>query len=115
MVGIDLVEIKRMSELTRLSNFLSKVFTEGEILYYRKKGEKPETLAGMYAAKEAVAKALGTGISGFRLNDIEITHEDNGAPKIILHKEAKKIAAGKNITISISHDGGIAAAVAMIV
>ena len=106
-LGIDIIEIERIENaIKKNSKFLEKLFTEYEIKYYIKKGEKAETIAGLFAAKEAVAKVLGTGISGFAWTDIEISHTTSGQPIVILNGEAKKIAKKKsinNILISISH------------
>jgi holo-[acyl-carrier protein] synthase len=92
-----------------------RFFTPQEVEYFKSKGGKAETLAGFFCAKEAVAKAFGTGIRGFRLTDIEITHDKLGAPIIVLHNEAKKLADGKKVNVSISHDKDYAVAIAIMV
>ena len=76
------------------------------------------SFTGTWSAKEAVFKALGVESkgAGASLIDIEITRDVNGAPKVILHGEAKKAAAKagvKNVNISISHDDFQATAVAL--
>ena len=114
MIGIDVVRVQRMEGLSQRESFLNGVFTASELLYYKEKGEKAETLAGIYAAKEAAAKAFGVGINGFRLTDIEVTHDGHGAPVLLLHNAAKTFALGKTVSASISHDGGVAVAVVMI-
>jgi len=114
MIGIDIIQISRIAEKIKNDSFIKGCFTEYEIAYYKDKGGRAETLAGFFAAKEAVAKALGLGFSGFRPTDIEVTHSDSGAPQIVLHNEAKRLARNTRVHISISHDGGIAAAAAML-
>jgi holo-[acyl-carrier protein] synthase len=74
-------------------------------------------LAGRWAAKEAVAKALGTGWSGIGYTDIEIRREPSGAPEVILHNNAAAILAAwgnTNWQISLSHDGNYAIATAIL-
>ena len=119
MIGLDIVSIERIAEKIKTPSFLEGVFTVGEILYYKDKGEKAETLAGIFAVKEAVAKAFKVGLV-FRPTDIEVMHDANGAPYVVLHRQAKEIIQEKctlakttmpNINVSISHDGGIAIAV----
>ena len=114
MIGIDLVVVSRMAQKIQNESFVSGVFTAREIAYYQKKGVRAETLAGIFAAKEATAKALGTGFSGFRPNDIEVLHNDSGAPIIKLHNAAENLLGNKTIHVSISHDGDFATAVAML-
>lgn len=118
-LGIDLVEISRMKKLVARESFLKKVFTPSE----RRDCEgrfKPEvSLAGRFAAKEAVMKALGTGwAKGVAWTDITITNDDLGKPTAVLMGEARSTAdrAGiSEILISISHtqDHAVAQAVAI--
>lgn len=95
-IGIDIVEISRIEKSVQRDSFLKRVFTENEIAY----AENAQSLAGIFAAKEAYFKALGTGIT-FPLTDIEILHNENGKPYI---------NGKEKCDLSISHDGGIAAA-----
>jgi holo-[acyl-carrier protein] synthase len=77
----------------------------------------PATRAGLFAAKEAVAKALGTGFNRFWPRDIEITHDPFGRPDAVLHGEAKKIfdaLNGERFYLSITHNQSTAAAVAVL-
>lgn len=87
-VGVDIVKIERFENLT--PHFMRRVFTEREREYLS--GRKAQSIAGIFAAKEAIAKALGTGFVGFSPCDIEILHKQNGAPYAILHNAAKKTA-----------------------
>lgn len=108
-IGIDIIEIGRVIKaMEKTPRFAGKIFTENEIASFTN-GEKVryESAAGLFACKEAVSKALGTGISAFKWTDIEIVKEENGAPKCILHGKAEEIAVEKGIIrihISISHD-----------
>jgi len=117
MIGIDIVQISRIAEKIKNNSFMIGCFTVNERAYYVDKGTRSETLAGFFAAKEAVAKALGTGIAHFKLTDIEVTHTPSGAPQITLYHNAKRIAdqkGAKEIHISIAHDGDMATAIAML-
>lgn len=114
MIGIDVVEVARMQMFADNEPHLKKVFTPVELEYYKNKGKKLETLAGMYAAKEAVSKCFGTGLVGFCLTDIEVTHNENGMPIAKLYNGARRICSNKQVNISISHDGGIATAIAIL-
>ena len=96
-IGNDILEIDRIkSAIEKNSRFLTKIYTKSELDYYQAKGEKIETLAGMFCAKEAVSKALGTG---FVSNKAKVALTELG---------------GFNINISISHSKHYAHAVAII-
>lgn len=105
-IGVDIIEINRVENaIERTTSFLGKVFNESEILYVKNKKNKYESLAGNFAAKEAFSKALGTGVRGFSLREIEITRDTLGKPGILLHGKAKEIVEKENLNIhlSISH------------
>ena len=71
-IGIDIIEINRIENvLERTPRFLERNFTEKEIDYFKQKNFKSESIAGNFASKEAISKAIGTGIRGFKLKDIE--------------------------------------------
>ena len=106
-VGTDILEINRISEILKKSDkFLYRVFTDEERAYLEEKSLKPESVAAFWCAKEAVSKALGTGIKGFELKDIEILHDELGKPIVRLHNNAKllshRLGIG-NIQLSLSH------------
>ena len=111
MIGIDVVSIKRISCIyARYNNhFLNKLFCENE----KKLIKKDETLAGFYASKEAISKALKVGI-GKELSflDIIIYKDKKGAVYFNLSNKAKDKFPIKESSLSISHDGGFAIAVA---
>ena len=98
--GIDLVEIKRFEKLINNKNFINKYFTLQEVKYIN----NINTMAGIFAAKEAFLKAIKKGINDYIIKDIEILHDANKAPYIVLHNQLKKDIDYKNISLSISHD-----------
>ena len=111
MIGIDIVSIKRISKIRDKygDKFLNKIFSKDEISLIK----KDETLAGFYASKEAVSKALKVGIGsnlGFR--DISICKDEKGAPFFTISKSIKKQFNFTQSSLSITHDGGFAIAVA---
>lgn len=109
-VGLDLCAIPRMQELLDSGRPLRRMFSEHEEAYIRAKGAAAaQTMAGLFAAKEAVMKALGTGMS-LPMTDIQIHHTGSGQPQVTLIGEY----AGKGaLQISITHEGDMAAAVAL--
>ena len=116
MIGVDIVEIARIQNLDAES-FANKILCQREREYLDAKLKKAETLAGFFAAKEAVAKALGCGFTkDVTYKDIEVLHDENGAPICKLHGKAITLLQhkGNEIYISISHDGGYAVAAAII-
>lgn len=116
-VGVDIIEIRRIkSALDKNTGFLEKIFTSGEIEYLKGRNLRPEYVAGRFAAKEAVSKALGTGFRGFDFKDIIIESTTLGKPIVVLKGKAKLIAKKEgeyNLHLSISHgeDNAIAYAV----
>lgn len=104
-VGCDIVSVSRIAGLLENTRFLSSVCTESEQMYCKEKSA--ETAAGLWAAKEAVSKALGTGFSGFTAKDIEICRNEDGQPFAVLHNGAKETATERNVVrihLSISHE-----------
>lgn len=116
-IGVDIVEIRRIKEaISKHANFIDRMFSKNEIEYLKSRNLRPEFVAGRFAAKEAVAKALGTGFSGFEFKDIEIDRTAAGKPLVVLKGKAKLMAqkyGDYKIHISISHgiDNAIAYAV----
>lgn len=110
-IGIDLCEIARMQRLLDESRPLRRMFTEAEEAYIRGKGVSAgQTMAGMFAAKEAVLKALGTGMT-VAMTDIVIGHTELGQPVVTLTGKAAEL--GGTVIISITHEAGMAAAMAV--
>lgn len=105
-VGTDIIEVERIKIVVeRTPSFLKKAFTDKEIEYFNSKKNRYESIAGTFASKEAVSKALNTGIRGFSLKDIEVLHDELGKPKINLSEKItqKFNLFNHNIHVSISH------------
>jgi holo-[acyl-carrier protein] synthase len=110
LVGIDITVIARIEKMIERfgDKALTKFLLPKEILLVK----SPATAAGLWAAKEAASKAIGTGIGkscGFK--DIKIKKDKNGAPKLKYKKHLRKKFNIKNSNLSITHDGGFAIAV----
>ncbi|MGI5875873.1 MAG: holo-ACP synthase [Dethiobacteria bacterium] len=117
-VGIDLIRIKRIARVYRKrpERFLKKIFTSQEIEELLKKGNSLQSIAARFAAKEAVAKALGCGIGVIRWCEMEILSGARGKPIVFLKGEAARWAAKygiKGVKVSMSHDGPFAIAKAI--
>ncbi|MBQ8161504.1 MAG: holo-ACP synthase [Clostridia bacterium] len=112
-IGMDLCEIGRMEKILTGEHrdaFLERVLTEGERAYVLSKGKMAaSSLAAMWAAKEAVFKALGSGVTT-SMKDVEVVHDDLGAPHIVLHGAALEAAPGSTMMISLTHEAGVAGA-----
>ena len=121
-IGMDLCEIERMGRAIKKPRFVDRVFTpaEGERIRAASDVRRAEVAAGLFAAKEAVAKALGTGFSGFGTADVEITPDAAGRPTCALHRgaldRARALCGGDafRVWVSITHEKGMAGAVAVI-
>ena len=114
-LGIDLCDIARIERAIKNERFLSRAYTESERAKIAERG--PSTAAGYFAAKEAAAKALGTGFRDFMLKDIEITPDALGRPNATLYNgalERMRALGGRGMMVSITHSGGYAAAVVVI-
>lgn len=90
-VGIDIIEVDRVRKVFERhgERFLQRVFTEGEVRQCRGRAEK---LAGRFAAKEAISKALGTGPHGVAWREMEVVQLRSGRPSVRLHGNAKRRA-----------------------
>ncbi len=111
--GVDLIEISRINAVIARhgKRYLERVYTEAELLQL---GNQTESLAGRFAAKEAVAKALGCGIGAVTWKDIEILGDDEHAPQLKLHGAAEQRAKELGLqswSVSISHSVSHAVAV----
>lgn len=102
--GIDVVSIERMKEASRKELFLKRVFTSHEVEYARGRRRPEKHLAGRFAAKEAVIKALYKGVlSGISLKDIEVVNKEDGRPGIRLKGAPAGVVAGRAVHLSISY------------
>lgn len=113
--GIDLAPIARIRELSRDELFLKRVFTEKELEYAFSKKDPYKHLAGRFAVKEAVMKALQTGwAKGVGWKDVEVLNTAGYKPELKLTNEAGNILAGRTIRFSIAYSSKYAVAVAVI-
>lgn len=111
MLGCDIIEISRIENSIKKFgfSFLHHILSDKEIELYKSKGRKAEFVSGRFAAKEAVSKALGTGIGrGHNFTDIEILPDELGKPYVYL--KGKK---AEHIEVSISHSRENAIAVCL--
>jgi holo-[acyl-carrier protein] synthase len=106
-IGVDLVDIARMDEaLRRTPALASRLFTEGE------RSRTPASLAACFAAKEAVAKALG-GPAGLRWADVEVVHDQAGRPELAVRGTVADAAGRLGVRrwhVSLTHDAGVSVA-----
>ena len=108
--GIDIVNIDRIERLmARWGDlFLSRVFTEKEIVWCRKRTRPPECFAIRFAAKEAFLKAIGWGLrNGIQWTDIEVENDNMGKPLFSFHRKAKEVCETLRIQsalLTLSHD-----------
>lgn len=117
-LGSDIIEVERIARAIKRSGerFLSKIFTHTERTYCERYKDPAIHYAGAFAAKEAVAKALGTGFRSGILSwhDIQISHDPYGKPLITLSEEAQGVFGTPQILITISHCRSYATATALI-
>ena len=112
-IGTDIIQISRITKVVekRPEAFKAKYLNESEIIL----AKRVETLAGFWAAKEAISKALGCGIGAhLSFHDIHLSKNTQGAPSFTLSEKAQKIHKITDSSLSISHDGGFAIAVVAI-
>lgn len=113
-IGVDIVEVERFKTLLTSDTFFNKYFSVYEREYILSKSHPAETMAGIFASKEAFLKALGIGIGrGIDLKDIEIKHDDMGKPYIYLTEKLLSVIKNTGATgvdISISHTATVATA-----
>ncbi|MBN4058150.1 holo-ACP synthase [Mariprofundus ferrooxydans] len=113
-IGTDIVQINRIEQSFHRfeQRFINKVYTTAEYSLAQQRGTY-RRLAMFFAAKEATAKALGTGFIGFGMKDIEVFYLDSGKPEIMLHGNAKQKAKQLGIAhihVSLTDDAGAAMA-----
>ena len=116
-IGCDIIEVERIKKFLSKETFKKKVYTEKEIAYCESRGvHAPECYAARFAAKEAVAKALGEGFRKGELQEISIVHDELGQPQVELTGEFAKIAKAQgcqHIHLSLSHLATVAMAQAI--
>lgn len=94
-IGTDLIEIKRIRKACEKEAFLVRTYTEAECRQAKGSASK---LAGNFAVKEAVAKALGTGFRTFMPIDVEVLRDEQGKPYVVLHGGARAQAEAMGMT-----------------
>lgn len=120
-IGIDLARIPRLRRVVERwsDRFLTRVFTEEEIAYCRRRRDPIPHFAARFAAKEAALKALGTGLRmGVRWTELEVRRERGEAPTMVLSGRSRAIALSKGarrVLVSLTHDGDYALAQVMLV
>lgn len=118
-LGTDIIEIHRVRQAVESNpRFLERIFTESERVYFLARNMRYESIAGTFAAKEAVAKALGTGIGKVGFLDIEIVRDEKGKPIVVLSDSAREIwrtYPSMDFILSISHCKEYAVATAILI
>lgn len=117
-IGVDLLEVARIRKaLDRWGErFLHRVFTQGERDYCKRKAHPEQSLAARFAAKEAVLKAIGTGLSGgISWTDIEVVNDEKGKPGVRLGERIVQRIGKRKVLLSISHTKEFAIAQAALV
>ena len=119
-MGTDLIETRRLQQsMDRFGDrFLERIFTDGEIAYCKRKKNAAESFAARFAAKEAGAKALGTGISrGVSWKEFEVKRESSGKPTMSLSGRAAELAGAmgvRRVQLSLTHSRDLAMAVVLV-
>ena len=116
-LGCDVCAISRMQKILENPRFLERWFTEYERGYIAARKNQAQTAAGIFAAKEAFVKALGVGFSGLTPDQVSIRHAASGAPYYDINEKmraALDACGAANAFLSVSHDGNVATAVAVI-
>ena len=112
-VGTDIIEIDRIKNtIDNTPGFLKKVFTKREVEELSKNTLRVESVAGNFAVKEAVSKAVGTGIRGFSFRDIEVFRDELGKPIVRVSSKIEEVIKSKDylFNVSISHNKTMAIA-----
>ena len=113
-IGTDLVDVDRFrTVLRRQPSVTERVFTGGELAYAQRAVDPSARLAARFAAKEAALKALGFGLGGMRMAEIEVVRASDGRPDLVLHGDARSRAAAHGVgrwLVSLSHTDHLAQA-----
>ena len=110
-VGLDLVEIGRVQKAMKRSRFCRKILGGEEYRQLEKRGFPPQSVAASFSAK-----AIGTGVRGFSLADVELLRQENGKPYLRLQERAKTTAEKAGFTVfsvSVTHTREYAAVVVL--
>ncbi len=114
--GTDIIEVGRIRKSCASQRFCERVFSRQEREMFALKKDPWQSMAGNWAAKEAFAKALGTGVSGFALSEVSCLRDDRGCPYLKFSGEALRIVEQKGVqaSVSISHTKKYATAVVIL-
>lgn len=116
-VGIDLIEISRVERAAQNRRFIERVYGKDELEELKRRAMPAQGLAASFCAKEAFGKAMGTGIKGFSLNEVELLHKESGKPYLKLSGKAEKLFKNftkgheNSIDVSITHTREYACAI----
>ena len=116
-IGTDIVEIKRIKRLIENQHAIDRLLTKQEAELMRTRPKPHEFFAGRFAAKEAVSKAFGVGISKCPPNEIEVLNDELGAPYVALYDHAKALQDKLNVNkifLSITHEKEYAVAMCVL-
>lgn len=104
-LGVDLVEIPRIKKSLSNPHFTGRFFGPGELAEYMSRGDKASYIAANFCAKEAFSKALGTGVRGFSLREVELLRDALGKPYFSFSGNAAEIVKQRNLDfeVSVSH------------
>lgn len=111
MIGIDILEVKRVEKLIENLEDAKKLFFSEELSYAFSNHSTAIHLTGCFCAKESVVKALGGGF----IREVKVLHYENGKPYVELFGKTKELLGNKKIEISISHTAEHATAICLIV
>ena len=113
-IGIDACAIARMEAQLSKPRFLERLFVKEELEYIQMKAIPAESLAALYAAKEAALKAFGLGLGAIPFIDIVVSHDESGRPFYAMRGAALETLAGGKMHLSLTHEGGLAIAMAVL-
>jgi holo-[acyl-carrier protein] synthase len=116
-IGVDLCEVERMrTALARTPRLRDRLFTDSERSYCDQRRDPTERYAARFAAKEAVLKAMGLGVGACKWREIEVARADSGAPSVLLHGAAQRLADERGIgtwRLTMTHTSTTAEAIAV--
>lgn len=105
-IGVDIIEIQRIEEAMRSPRFLEEYFSARERELFAQRHHSVNCVAANFAAKEAFAKAIGIGIRGFRISQVEVLRNATGMPYLVLSGKVKELAdqfGASYFFVSLSH------------
>ena len=117
-IGVDTATVERIEKSIARESFFERVYgaQERAALTALSPVRRAQSAAAAWAAKEAFGKALGTGVDGFALNEVQVLHTENGAPYYAFSGAALRIVEERHLSahLSLTHEGGLATAFAVL-